>query len=60
VDALSSAHDRLGLEGAPRDEVLRQLVLARMIEPTSESDSLRALAEVGVARGEKPEVRHAD
>jgi hypothetical protein len=30
------------------DEVFRQLVLARIIEPTSKADSLRVLAEVGV------------
>jgi len=28
--------------------LFRQLVLARIIEPTSKADSLRALAEVGV------------
>ena len=30
------------------DEVFRQLVLARIIEPTSKLDSLRVLAEAGV------------
>jgi hypothetical protein len=30
------------------DEVFRQLVLGRIIEPTSKADSLRVLAEVGV------------
>jgi hypothetical protein len=31
------------------DEVFRQLVLARIIEPASKADSLRVLAEAGVA-----------
>jgi hypothetical protein len=32
-----------------RDEVFRDLVLARIIEPTSKQDSLRVLAETGIA-----------
>ena len=49
-DALSSAYDRLGFaDAAEGDEVFRQLVLARIIEPTSKLDSLRVLEEVGVA-----------
>jgi hypothetical protein len=32
-------------QAAGGDEVLRQLVLARIIEPTSQRDGLRALAE---------------
>ena len=48
-DGLSSAYDTLGFDqAAGRDEVFRQLVLARIIEPTSKLDSLRVLAEVGV------------
>jgi hypothetical protein len=48
-DGLSSAYDALGFDRAVgRDEVFRQLVLARIIEPTSKLDSLRVLAEVGV------------
>ena len=35
-------------EAANGDEVFRQLVLARIIEPTSKQDSLRVLAEAGV------------
>jgi len=31
------------------DEVFRQLVLARIIEPTRKQDSLRVLAETGIA-----------
>jgi len=49
-DALSRAYDVLGFEQAARgDEVFRQLVLARIIEPTSKADSVRVLNEVGVA-----------
>jgi hypothetical protein len=48
-DALSHAHDTLGFaQAAGGDEVFRQLVLARIIEPASELDSLRVLDEVGV------------
>jgi DDE family transposase len=48
-DGLSSAYDHLGFDRAVGgDEVFRQLVLARIIEPTSKADSLRVLAEVGV------------
>ncbi|MGH3988210.1 MAG: IS1634 family transposase, partial [Pseudonocardiaceae bacterium] len=48
-DALSRAYDALGFEeAAGGDEVFRQLVLARIIEPTSKLDSLRVLEEVGV------------
>jgi DDE family transposase len=49
-DALSRAYEVLGFdEAAGGDEVFRQLVLARIIEPTSKQDSLRVLEEVGVA-----------
>jgi hypothetical protein len=48
-NGLSSADDALGFDRtAGGDEVFRQLVLARIIEPTSKADSLRALGEVGV------------
>ncbi|GAA5118946.1 hypothetical protein GCM10023320_23860 [Pseudonocardia adelaidensis] len=48
-DGLSTAYDQLGFgRAAGGDEVFRQLVLARIIEPTSKQDSLRVLAEVGV------------
>jgi Transposase DDE domain len=47
---LGAAYDALGFEAAAGgDEVFRQLVLARIIEPTSKADSLRVLAEVGIA-----------
>ncbi len=49
-DALCRAFDTLGLDQASGgDEVFRALVLARIIEPTSKLDSLRVLAEAGVA-----------
>jgi hypothetical protein len=48
-DALCSAYDQLGFDAATSDdEVFRQLVLARIIEPTSKIDSLRVLAEAGI------------
>jgi hypothetical protein len=47
-DGLCAAYDLLGFDEAAGDEVFRQLVLARIIEPTSKQDSLRVLAEVGV------------
>ena len=47
--ALCAAYDQLGFDEATGgDEVFRQLVLARIIEPTSKQDSLRVLAEAGV------------
>jgi hypothetical protein len=49
VDAVERAYRVLGLEeAAGGDEVFRQLVLARIIEPTSKQDSLRVLDEAGV------------
>ena len=48
-DALSCGYDALGFDrAAGGDEVFRQLVLARIIEPTSKLDSLRVLAEAGI------------
>jgi hypothetical protein len=49
-DALSRAYDALGFDEATGgDEVFRQLVLARIIEPTSKEDSVRVLEETGIA-----------
>jgi len=49
-DALSHAYDVVGFDkAAGGEEVFRQLVLARIIEPTSKADSLRVLGEAGVA-----------
>jgi hypothetical protein len=48
-DALTHAYQVLGLDRATAgDEVFRDLVLARIIEPTSKLDSLRVLEEIGV------------
>ena len=48
-EGLSRAYDVLGFdEAAEGDEVFRQLVLARIIEPTSKLDSIRVLEEVGI------------
>jgi hypothetical protein len=48
-DALAHGYRVLGFDRATGgDEVFRQLVLARIIEPTSKLDSLRVLDETGV------------
>jgi hypothetical protein len=48
-DALGAAYAALGFdEAAGGDEVFGQLVLARIIEPTSKLDSLRVLEEAGI------------
>ncbi|MFT4085667.1 MAG: IS1634 family transposase [Gordonia sp. (in: high G+C Gram-positive bacteria)] len=48
-DALDGIYCELGFaDTTERDTVFRDLVLARIIEPTSKLDSLRVLAEVGV------------
>jgi hypothetical protein len=48
-DALTHAYRVLGFEeAADGDDVFGQLVLARIIEPTSKLDSLRVLDETGV------------
>src|ERR1022692_5295206 len=49
IDAVSRAYDALGF-GRPAggDEVFRDLVLARIIEPVSKLDSLRVLEEAGL------------
>jgi len=48
-DALCRAYEVLGFDRVlDGDEVLRDLVLARIIEPTSKADSLRVLTEAGV------------
>jgi hypothetical protein len=50
LDALAHAYRVLGLDAAAGgDEVFRDLVLARIIEPVSKLDSLRVLEEAGSA-----------
>jgi hypothetical protein len=57
-DGLASAYEVLGFgEAAGHDEVFQQLVLARIIEPTSKQDSLRVLAETGVSAASYPTVK---
>jgi len=54
-DALCRAYDAVGLDrAAGGDEVFRQLVLARIIEPAGKQDSLRVLAEAGVGAASYP------
>jgi hypothetical protein len=54
LDALSRAYDALGLpQAAEDDEVFRQLMLVRIIEPTSKQDSPRVL-EAGAAAPSYP------
>jgi Transposase DDE domain len=49
-DGLLRAYEVLGFDAAAgADEVFRDLVLARIIEPTSKLDSLRVLEEIGIA-----------
>jgi len=47
---LSSVYARLGFDRIG-DAAFEQLVLARIVEPTSKADSLRVLAELGVGHG---------
>jgi hypothetical protein len=50
VSALEHAYRVLGFQGAAGgDDVFRQLVLARIIEPVSKPGSIRVLEEAGVA-----------
>lgn len=44
---LTDAYARLGFD-VLNDAAFRQLVLARIVEPTSKADSLRVLDELGV------------
>jgi hypothetical protein len=56
-EALCRGFDRLGFgEATGGDVVFRQLVLARIIEPTSKQDSLRVLQEVGIDAASYPTV----
>lgn len=49
-DGLCAAYRILGFESAAKgDTVFRDLVLARIIEPTSKLDTVRVLGEVGIA-----------
>ncbi|NWN88405.1 MAG: IS1634 family transposase [Micrococcaceae bacterium] len=48
VDAIRACYDQLGLSDQVADEAFFQMVLARLVEPTSKRDSLRVLTELGV------------
>jgi hypothetical protein len=55
LDALARGYDVLGFGRATGgDEVFRDLVLARIIEPASKLDSLRVLEEAGVTAPRGP------
>lgn len=57
-DALCRAYDALGFEEATKgDEVFRQLVLARIVEPTSKEDSIRVIDEVGIKPASYPTIK---
>ena len=47
-DVLAGAYQRLGFD-VVGDETFKDLVLARIIEPTSKADTIRVLGEIGVA-----------
>jgi hypothetical protein len=49
LDALTRGYEVLGFGRGAGDEVFRQLVLARIIEPTSKLDAARVLEEAGLA-----------
>jgi hypothetical protein len=46
-DALSTVYDRIGFDEL-NDPVFKQLILARIIEPTSKSDTIRVLQGLGL------------
>lgn len=50
VEVIGAAWGRLGFDRI-RDEAFFQLVLARLVEPTSKLDSLRVLTELGITPG---------
>ena len=56
-ETLSTAYRVLGLDRACDDEVFRQLVLARVIEPVSKLDSIRVLDELGIAPPSYPTIK---
>lgn len=56
-EALATAYQVLGLDWACGDEVFQQLVLARVVEPTSKRDSIRVLDEIGVPAPSYPTIK---
>ncbi|MGV9861007.1 IS1634 family transposase, partial [Gordonia sp. NPDC003425] len=54
-DSVAGVYDELGFQTATGgDQVFRDLVIARIIEPTSKLDSLRVLAEAGIEAASYP------
>lgn len=49
LEAIRSVYRFFGFEEALGDEAFKQLVLARIVEPTSKADTVRVLDELGVA-----------
>jgi hypothetical protein len=58
VDTLGDVYDRLGFNSLG-DEVFKQLVVARLIEPTSKLDTIRVLEEVGVIPPSNTEIHRS-
>ena len=56
-ETLTTAYQVLGLDRACPDEVFYQLVLARVVEPTSKLDSIRVLEELGTAAASYPTIK---
>ncbi len=57
-DSLGVGYAALGLDSAcDHDEVFRQLVLGRIIDPTSKLDTIRVLTEVGVPAVSYPTIK---
>lgn len=53
IDTIRACYDQLGFSTQVVDEAFFQMVLARLVEPTSKVDSLRVLDEIGVASGHR-------
>lgn len=57
-EALAGGYRAVGLEGTcAGDEVFKQLVLARLVEPTSKLDSIRVLDEIGITPPSYPTIK---
>jgi hypothetical protein len=56
-ETLTTAYQVLGLDRACADEVFCQLVLARVVEPTSKLDSIRVLTELGITAASYPTIK---
>ena len=57
-DALCRAYDALDFDQATKgDEAFRQLVLTRIVEPTSKEDSIRVIDEIGIKPASYPTIK---